>query len=558
MLPKHHRIRTSLHELLQQLRLSGLSLIDVPLDGELVDLRRQPPQSDVAVPLLYARHLLPRPRGCGLSILLHELNLRLRGGMPLRRSRRLVLLPTRVVSHEAPVVDLDHARRELAEEEAVVTHHNGSTFECFEGVLEELARGDVEMVGGLVEHEEGGGLHEEGGERDPSLLATAEGPNGLAFGDSIETQALKHGLDAPCLVDVFGRAAQVQGVLHRVVFVVEGLGQALREVGHACVRELHGPGHGRALAEIVHERLDHRALPAAVTADDGNLLPGEHLEGHAVEDRPPRISHAQVLHVEQGCRHDHALCLSAAAAALLRGRGFVVLGGGVGVFEELGRLGEAEVSELGDLGFRHRIVLHPLPGLPLLCSLLQNVAAFKLLDLLLETPKLFLVLLVSLPLPDEDSVARLQELDVVASIHSSSALVDLYDLLADAVQEVTVVRNDNHGHLLRLQESLHELNSLQVDVVRGLIQEDEVRPAQDDLAQRHPHLPSARELAERRVAAAAHAERRQERLGGLEVALRNLALPQQGVQLVLEGAIGRAPLDIRIDGRYRPVIEVRD
>ena len=63
---------------------------------------------------------------------------------------------------------------DLIHEVAVVAHHDDTTGEVLKVFLENLKRLDIEVVGGLVENEEVGILHQYGAEIELALLAAGE------------------------------------------------------------------------------------------------------------------------------------------------------------------------------------------------------------------------------------------------------------------------------------------------------------------------------------------------------------------------------------------------
>ena len=82
---------------------------------------------------------------------------------------------------------------------------------------------------------------------------------------------------------------------------------------------------------------------------------------------------------------------------------------------------------------------------------------------------------------------------VVAGVDRDLAVVDLGDLRDDAVHEVAVVRGHEQGAVEGLEERLEPHDRLEVEVVRGLVHQQDVGPAEQHPGQGHAHLPAAGE-----------------------------------------------------------------
>ena len=105
----------------------------------------------------------------------------------------------------------------------------------------------------------------------------------------------------------------------------------------------------------------------------------------------------------------------------------------------------------------------------------------QFLDLFLVFP----VLVLHHPL---DHLAGLVPELIVAHIHLDMAVVHVHDVGADGVQEVTVMAHHKDQALAIHQEILKPLDGLNVQMVGGLVQQDDVRLAEQRLGQQHLHL----------------------------------------------------------------------
>ena len=107
---------------------------------------------------------------------------------PARRrvaARRAALVRAGVVPEralagdQAAVLDRERARGQRLDQRAVVRHEQDGAGKAQERVLERLAALDVEVVGGLVEHEEVRARDDRACEREPPPLAAREGRDRL-------------------------------------------------------------------------------------------------------------------------------------------------------------------------------------------------------------------------------------------------------------------------------------------------------------------------------------------------------------------------------------------
>ena len=96
---------------------------------------------------------------------------------------------------------------------------------------------------------------------------------------------------------------------------------------------------------------------------------------------------------------------------------------------------------------------------------------------------------------DGESLALLLEIGrVVALVADQPAAVDLGDPLRDVVEEVPVVRDRDHGAGVLLQVLLEPQHALGVEVVRRLVEEQQVGLLQQELRERDAALLTAREV----------------------------------------------------------------
>ncbi|MNB86292.1 hypothetical protein D3C75_332330 [compost metagenome] len=88
---------------------------------------------------------------------------------------------------------------------------------------------------------------------------------------------------------------------------------------------------------------------------------------------------------------------------------------------------------------------------------------------------------------------------VVTGVHAQFAVVQIGHVSTDHVQEVTVVRNDDHGAVTIVQRLLQPANGVDVQVVRWFIEQQDVRIREQRLRQQDTQLPAWRHFAHQTV-----------------------------------------------------------
>jgi hypothetical protein len=91
--------------------------------------------------------------------------------------------------------------------------------------------------------------------------------------------------------------------------------------------------------------------------------------------------------------------------------------------------------------------------------------------------------------------ARLLEGVVAAGIDCQLLHLQMHDLAHDLVEEVAVVADEQHGVRIALEEILQPQGRLEVEMVRGLVQQQQVGLAEEDGGECHAHAPAAGEVA---------------------------------------------------------------
>ncbi len=132
---------------------------------------------------------------------------------------------------------------------------------------------------------------------------------------------------------------------------------------------------------------------------------------------------------------------------------------------------------------------------------------------------------------------------VVARVDAHLAVVQVGHVGADRVQEVPVVRDDDHRRLALVQHALEPANRVDVEVVGRLVQQQHVRVREQRLRQQNAQLQPGRHLAHRRRVQLARDSYAQQqlagaRLRGVAVVLGELRLEVGRAHVVLFGRVG--------------------
>ena len=340
------------------------------------------------------------------------------------------------------------------EEIAVVRDHDDRAVVGLQGLLQNIFRPDVHMVGRLVERQQIVRLEHQLGHRQPGTLAAAEHGHALVDVFALEQE---RGQDVAQLrADVAHRDAveriEDRGLLVEDIFLI------LR-----IIADVHIVPHLRLAVErleLAHQHAHHRGLAFAVAAHEGHFFAAADHEIRAFEHRLLRIADHGVLHFKHH------------VAAARGGRELDVDGRKVFVVD-----------------------LDALDALELLHARLHLVALGGLVaETLDEFLGLFdhplLVQIRGFLLRD----AFLAQLHILGVRHLVIVQMPQHHLhrAGGAIVEETAVVRDQHeraGKTL-FQIVFQPLDRLDVEVVRGLVEQQHLGPAEQDLRQFDAHVPA--------------------------------------------------------------------
>ncbi|MDT4823587.1 hypothetical protein FQZ97_568170 [compost metagenome] len=325
--------------------------------------------------------------------------------------------------------------------------------------VERLDGFHVQVVGRLVHHQHVGLLQDQLAEQHAALFATGNHLHrllDLVVGEQHAAEGAAHQLLAA--LGPLGHPVE------QAVVFFEVFGVVLGEVAHVrAVGPLNVTRGGRHFAD---QGAQQGGLADAVGADDGDALAGFHLHAEVLEQRTAVVAVAHLLQ-----RHRLAVqllvLLEADERADAAGRldlfqlDLVDLPGAAGGLLGLGGVGREAADELLQFG-----------DLRLLLGVVRQQAFAGLFG-------------------------GGHVLVVVAREQAQLAVVQVGHVGADAVQEVAVVGNDDHGGVTRREHAFQPADGVDVQVVGRFVQQQHVRIGEQRLGQQHPQLPARRHGAHR-------------------------------------------------------------
>ena len=372
-----------------------------------------------------------------------------------------VVLEVAGVQRRLAAVHLDDRVGDAADQVSVVGDQHHRAAEGIEGVLQDVAGLDVEVVRRLVEAQEIGRIGEELGEGEAGLLAAGQHADLLL--DRVAGE--EEGAEQPAHLGGRHHRCRVVELREDGVGRVERLDLVLREVRHAHVRaELAGARIG---LEHAGQHLQQRALAGPVRTDERHPLPA--LEG---EVQVAGVDHGLAVALRDVLQRDHR------AAA------------------ERGGSGNRNFTRLRP-PLRLRDPLEPLERLDARLDLARlGLLVAEPIDERLGVGDLALLGLGrGLELGDPLG-ALVDEVRVVADVLGRAAVVELDDPVGDLVDEVAVVADQHDRPGVLRQEAGQPLDRCQVEVVGRLVEQQDVGVLEQQPRERHPHHPAAAERAD--------------------------------------------------------------
>ena len=323
--------------------------------------------------------------------------------------------------------------------------------EALQVVVECLNRLHVEVVGGRVEDETVGIAQLHAGDHATHLFTSREDVDLLENFFVFEEHAAEEGLE----IHLIAFAVLREPVEH-VQVGVEKLGVVERQIGRG---DRHAPAvsTGSRLLVAVDD-LEKCGHSAGIVADEHHLFLLFDLEAHLVEEHGTVVGHGfEILYLENLVAGLAIHLENDAGIATRRRLDFF----DIELFEHL--LARSGLTALGHIG---------------------REAADEFFQFLL----LFLGLLALVLRLAQGELRRLVPERIVTREEGHFAEVDVDGVGANLVEEVTVVRNDEHGVFEVAEIVFEPFHRFEVKVVGWLVEEEVVGLTEEGLCQHHAHL----------------------------------------------------------------------
>ncbi len=359
-----------------------------------------------------------------------------------------VLVAADVVPDLAIAFEDDGAGHHVVEEGAVMAYQQQGALEFHEYLFEQFQGFHVEVVGGLVQHQEIGWLAEQARQYEPVLFAAGERLYRLANARRFEQEVLQVADDMHVAAidrDMVGATGEI--VLHGF-FRVELLAQ-LVEVGNLDLRSrLH---LAVIRLQLAQQDLQQGGFADAVRADQADAVAAHDSDGEIVDQGLVAITMANAL----GFHHDLAGHLA---------------------------LVQRDLCIALYIQARPDFLAHFLQGTDaafIACAPGLDALAYPLLF-----PRQFLVELgIGLGFGGQLLVAVCQEGLVIVLPVNQLATIQFHDAVGGALQESAVVCDQDDGAAKIQQQFFQPLDSGYVEMVGGLIQQEDVGVADQGAGQ---------------------------------------------------------------------------
>jgi hypothetical protein len=218
----------------------------------------------------------------------------------------------------------------VVHEGAVVADQKHGAVVVLQQLFEQLQRVNIQVVGGLVEHQHVGGAGKQAGQQQAVALATAQTAYWRVGAGRREQKVGQVALDVLLLVadfdplatgadEVFQRGVQVQCVAHLVKVGHRHAGaQAHRAPGAVAGFRLGGVGGGRVGLQLAQNQLEQGGLAGTIGAQQADLVAAQNGGGKVAHDAALAKSFG---HVRQ-LRHEFAAGRAAGHVQVHAAHGF--------------------------------------------------------------------------------------------------------------------------------------------------------------------------------------------------------------------------------------------
>ncbi len=382
--------------------------------------------------------------------------------MPLPPLRAQEILVVAEIGGGLPAGDLDHPCRQGIDEVAVVGDENQRPLIALERIEQDFLGLQVEVVGRLVEEQQVGGLEQQDGQGQAVALAAGEDTDLLVDIVAMEEEGAEQVAQFRHHVEGGNPGDLLQ---HRQL-PIEGVGLVLGEVGQHQPRPFLALPFKRCFDP--GQQAHQRRLAGAVGADQGHPLAAFDGQFDVAKHRVCAIAVA------------HPVELHRQAPALGRDR---KLEGDALAFG--GEVDALDLLQLLDAALHQRCL---------------DVVVAKLVDERLDLGDLLVLAAFGFAQSSHLFVACGEVAGVATGIVSQFGVPDFDDFGDHLVKEEAVVGDEHHGERVVGQILFQPVAGGEVEMVGRLVEQQQVRPAQQQLGQGNAHLPTAREVLARLVA----------------------------------------------------------
>ncbi|CAM2156142.1 conserved hypothetical protein [Paraburkholderia tropica] len=394
----------------------------------------------------------------------------------------LVIVQIAVEGFDAALGDQPEFVAHGAQQRAVVADQHHRPLEFVQRHGERFTRGEVEVVGRLVEQQQVGALPHDHAQHEPRLFAAAHRAHGLVNRIAAEIEGAEEGAKRLLGAALAGRAhvrrrvpGEADHVFHRRVLRAQHVQLLLREI--ADVQPLALADFAGNRRERVRHRLHERGLALAVRAENADALPGQHGAIDPAHDDRGRcvrrgilrrgVTEARVQHRQQRVR-------------------------------DVERFLELEV----ELRFRQNRcdLLHAFERLD------PALRLFRLRSLGLETVDELLQMGDLVRLAGERGLLQLElfgahvfELAVVAAVAHELRVIDVHRHLRHRIEEFAVMADHDQRALIALEPRFQPDQCVEVQVVRRFVEQQQIGRAHQRACQLESHAPAAGEAVDRLI-----------------------------------------------------------
>ncbi|TLD45743.1 MAG: hypothetical protein FAZ92_02005 [Accumulibacter sp.] len=395
------------------------------------------------------------------------------------------------------------------------------SLELLERGIERLDRFHVEVVGRFVHHQHVRPLQHQPAEDHPPLLATGDDAYRLLHLVAREQQAAEGAADQRRqIVALVGAAAGVAGdPVGQAEIAVEVQRVVLRVVARA---RLLGPLDAAALRlQFAQQQLQQSRLADAVLADDRQTLTSVEAEVELAEDWPlgTVIGESEILDLDRLPVQLLLVVELEADPRILARRRFDVLG-----FQFVDQL----QARGGLFGLR--------------C--VRREAADEALQFGDPLLRLGVGALLSLP-----GLRRgLHEVVVVAWVDGDLAVIEVRHVRADLVEEVAIVRDDDHRAVALVDHVFQPADRADVEVVGRLVEEQDVRVGEQRLDQQDAQFPAGCDITHRAMVLRCRNADAEQQFAGARLGAVATVLGKTGFEVGGVHVVGLGGIRVGVDG----------